>query len=473
MKFVILALLTLSVVDAAAQSRRVVQQPASQSSTNANMAGVSVKALFDEANAYNKVKFAEYEKKKVPFSENLRLQTEREQKQLAAKYAAAAGSRTNLSTDEIYYVGLLYWISENLDRTNEFLTRYLASPEPAPEKMQTAHSIIAVIAAKQRRFDDALASIAEYSNNTPVKLSDQARMESELAKAYFTERKFAKAAEHAGFAYKAAKTVLLESGITQRGLDETLDAGMQLFESNRALGNQKEADIALEDLRKTGGSVGSSSLFAYAADKLIVHMIETGRKPFAMETYLTSLIQAGNELPTKPAQDEAIRLIRKREKQFKLLGEAAPEFTGIDKWFPGTAATLQELRGKVVLLDFWATWCGPCFDAFPSLAEWHRDHSAQGLVILGMTRYYGHGEGFSLDNAGEIEFLKRFKDKHDLPYDFVVARDQTTQQAYAATGLPTAVLIDRKGVIRYIESGTNPTRIEELRVVMLKLLSEE
>jgi thiol-disulfide isomerase/thioredoxin len=227
------------------------------------------------------------------------------------------------------------------------------------------------------------------------------------------------------------------------------------------------------DLRKTAGAIGSPSLFAYAADKLIVFMIESGRKPLAMETFLTSLIQAGKELPTKPAQHEAIQLIKKREKQYRLLGETAPEFTTVDKWFPGTAKTLGSLRGKVVLLDFWATWCGPCYDAFPSLAEWHRDHSAEGLVILGMTRYYGQGEGFSMDNAGEIEFLKRFKDKHGLPYDFVVARDQTTQQLYAATGLPTAVLIDRKGVIRYIESGTNPTRVEELREVMLRLLAEK
>jgi peroxiredoxin len=77
------------------------------------------------------------------------------------------------------------------------------------------------------------------------------------------------------------------------------------------------------------------------------------------------------------------------------------------------------------------------------------------------------------DHPNEIAFLKRFKEKYDLGYDFAVADDQQTQNLYAATSLPTTVLIDRKGVIRYIESGTNPTRIEELRAMVIKLLAEK
>ena len=466
--FAILAILTLNLtISLPAQSRRAVSQPASAASE------VSVKAMFDEANGYNKAKFAEFEQKKVPYTEALRVQTEKEQKQLAARYAASAGTRTNLTTEDVYYVGLLHWIAENLDGTNGSLRKYLTMPEPAADKSQTARSIIAVIAAKQKRFDDANAMIAEYAKNTPIKLSDQTRMRSELAKAYFAEKKYADAAAQSAEGYKAAKTVLLDSGITQRGLDETLDNGMQLFESHRAAGNAKEAELALDDLRKTGASIGSPSLFAYSADKLIVYLIDTGRKPAAMETYLTLLIAAGKELPSKPLQDQAVALVKRREKQYKLLGEIAPELTSVDQWFPGKAQTIRSLKGKVVLLDFWATWCGPCFDAFPSLAEWHRDQGPDGLVILGVTRYYGRGEGFEMDVPNEIAFLKRFKEKHDLPYDFVVAKDQTSQFAYAATGLPTTVLIDRKGVIRYIESGTNPTRVEEMRQVMLRLLAEK
>ena len=467
----VITLLALALT-ADAQSGRVAPQPGA-GPAEAVKPGVPVKTLFEEVNGYNKAKFTEYEAKKIPYSEKLRLQTEREQKQLAAKYAAAAGARSDLTTDDIYYTGLLHWIAENLDMTGETLRRFLAAPGPAADKAQTARSIVAVAAAKQRKFEEAQTFLTDYLANKPIKLSDRARMESELAKAYSAENKWPEAAVHSAEAFKAAKAVLLEGGVTQRGLDETLDAGMQLFESHRAAGNIKESDAALADLRAAGASVGSPSLYAYAADKLITYMIETGRKPQAMETYLSVLIQAGKELPSKPTQDQTVRLLKKREKQYKLLGEPAPELTGVDQWFPGKPQTLKDLRGRVVLLDFWATWCGPCFDAFPSLAEWHRDHTADGLTVLGVTRYYGQGEGLDLDNPSEILFLKRFKEKHGLAYDFVVANDQSSQFLYAATGLPTVVLIDRKGVIRYIESGTNPTRVEELRTVMLRLLAEK
>lgn len=456
-----------------AQSGRVAPAAADPNASASSLRDLSVKALFDEANGYRQRKHTEFDQKKISYTEALRLQTEREQKQLAAKYAAAASVRKDLTSDDVYYLGLLHWIAENLDGTNEALKKFLSMTAPPAEKMQTARSLITVIAAKQKRFEDARSMLAEYLKNAPIRAGDQSRMQSELAKAFFSEKRFTDAAIHASEGFTAARAVLIESGITQRGLDETLDNGMQLFESYRAAGRQAEAQQALEDLRKAGSSSGSASLFAYAADKIIVYLIETDRKPEAMEAYLSYLISAGKDLSSKTAQAEAIRTLKRKEKQYKLLGERAPELSSIDQWFPGKPQTIQSLQGKVVLLDFWATWCGPCFDAFPHLAEWSRDHGSDGLVIVGVTRYYGNGEGFPLDNPSEIAFLKRFKEKNGLPYDFAVGKDQTSQLSYAATGLPTVVLIDRKGVIRYIESGTNPTRIEELRGVMLRLLAEK
>ena len=107
--------------------------------------------------------------------------------------------------------------------------------------------------------------------------------------------------------------------------------------------------------------------------------------------------------------------LRKRETQYKLLGEKAPELPLIDQWFPGERKSFAELRGKVVLLDFWATWCAPCFDAFPDLIEWQQDFGRDGFEILGITRYYGEANGLPADNPSEAAFLKTVREKSGCP----------------------------------------------------------
>ncbi len=435
-------------------------------------AETTVKQMFEEANSYLKKKAAEFEVKKVAFSDKLFEQTKLEQRQLAAKYATIAQNRKALSGEDLYYLGMLHWIAQNYDGTIENLNKYVAGEGADPELAQSGRAIVTVVLAKQKKLDAAEAKLADYLKADPKRSSELSRMESELAKAYQSLPDYGKMAGHAAAAFTAARKALAGAASRPRAIDEILDSGMLVFEAYSGAGEMAKADASLDELRRAGIEVQSPSFYYYAIDKKITYMIETGRKRDAVGLYLSAMADAMKELPTKSQQQDAFDRLQRRETHYKLLGERAPELTDIDLWFPGSPRTIAEMKGKVVLLEFWAMWCGPCFEVFPSLREWKQDFGPQGFEILGMTRYYGAEVG-AANQPIEIEMLKNFRERNALPYDIVVAKDQASQYQYGATALPTAVLVDRKGIIRYIETGTSPTRLDEMRTMIVKLLAEK
>lgn len=471
MRYLSIILILFAFLSTSAQSGRTGEGISAKAASAAG--DISVKDMFTEANGYVRTKVDEFEANKVRFSEKLLADTQRQQRQLAARHAAAAGMRKDLAGDDLYYLGMLHWIAENMEGTADNLQKFIADPGSAVDRRQTARSIAIVALAKLKRTGEAENILADYLKAEPTKLTEKARIGGELAKAYQAAREFKRMAPHAETAYEASKALLKEASSRARGLDEILDAGMLVYEAFRDSGEQKRADDALEDMRKTAASVQSPSFYYYAVDQKIKYMIETGRKAEALEFYTSALANVGKELTLKSASDNVVSRLRKRDRHYKLLGETAPEMPAVDKWFPGSPRTFAQMKGKVILIDFWATWCGPCFEAFPHLIEWQQEFGADGFEILGVTRYYGEGGAMPAERPAEIEALKQFRQKEKLPYDFVVASDQSIQLLYGGTALPTAVLVDRKGVIRYIESGTSPTRMLQMREMILKLIAEK
>src|SRR5262249_27114190 len=166
----------------------------------------------------------------------------------------------------------------------------------------------------------------------------------------------------------------------------------------------------------------------------------------------------------------------------KLIGKRAPDFQG-EFALNGKPVKLSDLKGKVVLLDFWAVWCGPCVAMFPHLREWHQEYKDKGLEIVGLTTYY---EDFGFDQqtgklkkadtkltkAQEQAMLKDFAAYYKLGHLLMVlpseAMDKTAEN-YKVEGIPQAVLIDRKGVVRMVKVGSDKENVEALGNLIKKL----
>jgi len=131
----------------------------------------------------------------------------------------------------------------------------------------------------------------------------------------------------------------------------------------------------------------------------------------------------------------------------------APDFTLKD--LLGNIVSLQQYRGKVVLLDFWATWCRPCHYSIPELVELQKKYMDQGLVILGV----------SVDNPFQIKNrdLSAFKEKYGINYKILRADGKTTTE-YLGNGdfyIPTMFVVDRDGVIVNKHEGFIPGQVEK------------
>jgi len=122
--------------------------------------------------------------------------------------------------------------------------------------------------------------------------------------------------------------------------------------------------------------------------------------------------------------------------------------------------TLESLRGKVVYLDFWASWCGPCRVSFPQLEQLRQELGPRGFEVLAV-------------NVDEFEQdALRFLDELAVTYPVVRDGAGATPATYGILGMPTGYLIDRAGIVRLVHQGYRKSDGAALRAEIIELLAE-
>jgi peroxiredoxin len=130
--------------------------------------------------------------------------------------------------------------------------------------------------------------------------------------------------------------------------------------------------------------------------------------------------------------------------------KAAPAFDLPD--LNGGRVSLASLEGKVLVVDFWATWCGPCIKEIPEYAEFWRKNQPRGVEVLGVVMESGSPDEI-------LDFVREYR----IPYRQLLGNDEIAEEFGVNQGLPTTFVIDSEGVIRSKILGSPPTKFEKLQ----------
>ena len=138
-------------------------------------------------------------------------------------------------------------------------------------------------------------------------------------------------------------------------------------------------------------------------------------------------------------------------------GDKAPNFK-LRNLFTGKAQSLKQFRGKVVYLDFWASWCGPCRQSLPLLNKLRGELRRSGFEVVAV----------NLDE--NTKNAKRFLRKFPVNYPVLLDPKGKVADRYELPGMPTSFLIDKRGKVRVVHIGFKPKDINKIRKQVISLL---
>jgi thiol-disulfide isomerase/thioredoxin len=145
-----------------------------------------------------------------------------------------------------------------------------------------------------------------------------------------------------------------------------------------------------------------------------------------------------------------LKLPTEAEWQNKLIGRPAPDFATED--LEGKKVKLSDLKGRVLLLDFWATWCGPCRMAMPAIQRLAEKYQKEPVTVLGMD---------SERPGTDVQVVKKVLDDGKITYRQLKCSEEVSQ-SYRISSIPYFVLVDKKGIVQSLNRGFSPDHEEML-----------
>ena len=282
---------------------------------------------------------------------------------------------------------------------------------------------------RQRKYEEALKSFKRVNEMREKKCAECYGWMSE---AYLALEAYKNVVE------SADKAIQLANGDKQLILKVSNNKGLAL-QASAEKKDQKKLQAAEAIFREALAMEGAPAILHYNLGVTLLQLNRDEEGVAEMKQYLQldprgSFIDMARQMAENPR--------RARENY-------APDFSFTSS--EGEHITLEDLRGKVVVLDFWGTWCPPCVDSVPELRNLHKRYSKEPSFML---------IGISSDN--DEDEWREFTVKNKMVWPQYRDRDRRIQRAFGIRAFPTYIVIDHEGIVRFMSSGSSWQRSANL-----------